>query len=112
MSSKSRQRPRPKTGEKITISDKGEFRGKKVARDVNATDMANTDPVFARRFLKKLVFKGRRPIFPLRMADGRVVDGDTATDEDVTAIMDQIKGSLDPALFRGLVDAQNKEGVE
>jgi hypothetical protein len=110
MSSKSSQSP--KKNEKITISDKGEFRGKKVARDVKATDMANTDPVFARRFLKKLVFKGRRPIFPLQMADGRVVDGNTATDDDVKAIMDQIKGSLDPALFRGLVDAQNKEEAE
>lgn len=107
MSSESSQRP--KNRERIIISDKGEFQGKKVAREIKSGDMANTNPVFARRFLKKLVFKGCRPIFPLRMADGRVVDGDTATDDDIKAIMEQIKGSLDPALFKGLIEAQNQE---
>lgn len=47
-----------------------------------------SNPKEARKLLK-MMFVGpdEKPLFPVQMDDGRIVDGDTATDEDIMKIV-------------------------
>lgn len=50
----------------------------------------------ARRYLKGIFLgysaddKNKKPLFPIEMGDGRIVDGETATDADIKEILIQM----------------------
>jgi hypothetical protein len=68
-----------------------EQRGKLKSNGIDLSD-ANE----ARKFLKTIVVgteHDHKSMFPVRMNDGRIVDGDSATDDDIMEIVRSIAGN-------------------